>query len=177
ALASPVVYFFCLKDYQRARLLIFLNPYRDPLGEGYNVIQSTIAVGSGKLFGKGLVHGTQGQLNFLPAHHTDFIFSVVGEELGFIGAIAVLMAFFFIVSRCIAAAQQAKDVYGRLVASGVASMLLFHILVNVGMTMSAMPVTGIPLPFISYGGSSLMANLAAIGLVLNIHMRRQRILF
>lgn len=177
AVASPLIYFFCLKDYQRARLLIFINPYRDPLGEGYNVIQSTIAIGSGKFFGKGLFHGTQGQLNFLPAHHTDFIFSVVGEELGFIGAAIILLGFLFIILRSLATATQAKDDYGRLVCSGVASMLLFHVMVNVGMTMSIMPVTGIPLPFMSYGGSSLMANLAAIGLVLSIHMRRQRILF
>ncbi|MEW5865472.1 MAG: rod shape-determining protein RodA [Bacillota bacterium] len=177
ALASPALFFFVLKDYQRARLLAFLNPYADPTGTGYNVIQSTIAIGSGRFFGKGLFHGTQARLNFLPAHHTDFIFSVVGEELGFIGAIVVLTLYAFILWRCLQVAAIAKDAFGRLVATGVASMLLFHILVNIGMTMSLMPVTGIPLPFLSYGGSSLLANLIAIGFVLDIHMRRQKILF
>lgn len=177
ALASPVVFFFLLKDYQRARLLAFLNPYADPTGTGYNVIQSTIAIGSGRFFGKGLFHGTQAQLNFLPAHHTDFIFSVIGEELGFIGAVAVLTLYGLVLWRCLHAAACAKDAFGRLVATGVAAMLLFHVLVNVGMTMSLMPVTGIPLPFLSYGGSSLMANLIAIGFVLDVYMRRQKILF
>ncbi|MGE5584985.1 MAG: rod shape-determining protein RodA [Bacillota bacterium] len=176
-LASPVVFFFLLKDYQRARLLAFLNPYADPTGTGYNVIQSTIAIGSGRFFGKGLFHGTQAQLNFLPAHHTDFIFSVIGEELGFIGAVAVLALYGLVLWRCVRTAACAKDAFGRLVATGVAAMLLFHVLVNVGMTMSLMPVTGIPLPFLSYGGSSLMANLIAVGFVLDIYMRRQKILF
>ncbi len=176
-LASPVVFFVLLKDYQRARLLAFLNPYADPTGTGYNVIQSTIAIGSGRFFGKGLFHGTQAQLNFLPAHHTDFIFSVIGEEIGFIGAVVVLALYGFILWRCVHAAACAKDAFGRLVATGVGAMLLFHLFVNVGMTMSLMPVTGIPLPFLSYGGSSLMANLIAIGFVLDIYMRRQKILF
>ncbi|HHV62802.1 MAG TPA: rod shape-determining protein RodA [Firmicutes bacterium] len=174
---SPFIYFFLLKPYQRARLLIFLNPYRDPMGDGYNVIQSTIAIGSGRLFGKGLFGGTQAKLNFLPAHHTDFIFSVVGEELGFIGAVIVLLVYFFIIWRCLQASWQAKDKYGSLLAAGVASMLLFHVLINIGMTMSVMPVTGIPLPFLSYGGSAMLADLIAIGIVLNVHMRRQKILF
>lgn len=174
---SPLAYFFFLKPYQRSRLLIFLNPYRDPMGDGYNVIQSTIAIGSGRFFGKGLFGGTQAKLNFLPAHHTDFIFSVVGEELGFIGAAIVLLIYCTIVLRTFRAASLAKDAYGRLVAAGVGSMFLFHVLVNVGMTMSIMPVTGIPLPFLSYGGSSLIANLIGMGLVLNVHMRRQKILF
>jgi rod shape determining protein RodA len=177
ALASPVVFFFLLKDYQRARLLAFLNPYADPTGTGYNVIQSTIAIGSGRFFGKGLFRGTQAHLNFLPAHHTDFIFSVIGEEFGFIGAVVVLALFGFVLWRCLHAAALAKDAFGRLVATGVAAMILFHVLVNVGMTMSLMPVTGIPLPFLSYGGSSLMANLIAIGFVLDVYMRRQKILF
>jgi len=177
AVASPLVFFFLLKGYQRARLLAFLNPYKDPTGTGYNVIQSTIAIGSGRFFGKGLFHGTQAQLNFLPAHHTDFIFSVIGEELGFVGAIAVLALYGIVLWRCLNAAACAKDAFGQLVATGVAAMLLFHVLVNVGMTVSLMPVTGIPLPFLSYGGSALLANLIAIGLVLDIHMRRQKILF
>lgn len=177
ALISPVVFFFGFKDYQRARILTFLNPYADPTGTGYNVIQSTIAIGSGKFFGKGLFRSTQARLNFLPAHHTDFIFSVIGEELGFIGGITVLALYAFILWRCLQTAIAAKDMFGRLVATGVMSMVLVHVLINVGMTMSLMPVTGIPLPFLSYGGSSLMANLIAIGFVLDIYMRRQKILF
>ena len=177
ALISPLVFFFGLKEYQRARILTFINPYADPTGTGYNVIQSTIAIGSGGFFGKGLFQSTQVRLNFLPAHHTDFIFSVIGEELGFLGGIAVLIIYTLILWRCLAAASTAKDPFGQLIASGIASMLLIHILINIGMTMSLMPVTGIPLPFLSYGGSSLMANLIAIGLVLNINMRRHKILF
>ncbi len=177
AAASPAAFMFVLKDYQRARLVAFLNPHADATGTGYNVIQSIIAIGSGRFFGKGLLKGTQAQLNFLPAHHTDFIFSVIGEELGFVGAIIVLALYAFVLWRCLQVAASAKDSFGRLVAAGVASMLLFHVLVNVGMTMGLMPVVGIPLPFLSYGGSSLLANLLAIGFVLDIHMRRQKILF
>ncbi|NLD12173.1 MAG: rod shape-determining protein RodA [Firmicutes bacterium] len=177
ALASPIVYFFGLKDYQRARILTFLNPYADPTGKGYNVIQSTIAIGSGGFFGKGLFKSTQVRLNFLPAHHTDFIFSVIGEELGFLGCVVVLALYAIILWRCFLAAFSAKDTFGQLVAAGIGSMLLLHVLINIGMTMSLMPVTGIPLPFLSYGGSSLMANLIAIGFVLNVNMRRQKILF
>ena len=177
ALASPLVFFLGLKDYQRARILTFINPYADPTGTGYNVIQSTIAIGSGGFFGKGLFKSTQVRLNFLPAHHTDFIFSVIGEELGFLGGVAVLALYAVILWRCLRAASSAKDSFGQLVAAGVASMILIHVVINIGMTMSLMPVTGIPLPFLSYGGSSLMANLVAIGFVLNINMRRQKILF
>ncbi|HXL04492.1 MAG TPA: rod shape-determining protein RodA [Bacillota bacterium] len=177
ALASPIVFFLGLKDYQRARILTFINPYADPTGTGYNVIQSTIAIGSGGFFGKGLFKSTQVRLNFLPAHHTDFIFSVIGEELGFLGGVAVLALYAVILWRCLRAASSAKDSFGQLVAAGVASMILIHVVINIGMTMSLMPVTGIPLPFLSYGGSSLMANLVAIGFVLNINMRRQKILF
>ncbi len=177
ALASPIVFFLGLKDYQRARILTFINPHADPTGTGYNVIQSTIAIGSGGFFGKGLFRSTQVRLNFLPAHHTDFIFSVIGEELGFLGGVAVLAIYALILLRCLQAASAAKDVFGQLVAAGVASLILIHVLINVGMTMGLMPVTGIPLPFLSCGGSSLMANLIAIGFVLNINMRRQKILF
>lgn len=177
ALVSPAVFFLGLKDYQRARILTFINPYADPTGTGYNVIQSTIAIGSGGFFGKGLFRSTQVRLNFLPAHHTDFIFSVIGEELGFLGGVAVLAVYGVILWRCLLSASAAKDSFGQLVAAGIASMILIHVLINVGMTMSLMPVTGIPLPFVSYGGSSLLANLIAIGFVLDINMRRQKILF
>lgn len=177
ALASPAVFFLGLKGYQRARILTFLNPYTDPTGTGYNVIQSTIAIGSGGFFGKGLFRSTQVRLNFLPAHHTDFIFSVIGEELGFLGGVAILVLYAIILWRCFQAASTAKDSFGQLVAAGITSMIFIHILINIGMTMGLMPVTGIPLPFLSYGGSSLMANLIAIGFVLNINMRCRKILF
>ncbi|HEX3030888.1 MAG TPA: rod shape-determining protein RodA [Bacillota bacterium] len=166
-----------LEAYQIKRLTIFLDPYSDPAGAGYHVIQSQIAIGSGGLVGKGLFKGMQNQLNFLPAQHTDFIFSVVGEELGFIGASVLLGLFLIMVVRMIRIAAQAKDTFGTLMVTGVAAMIVFHILVNVGMTVSMMPITGIPLPFFSYGGSSMMTNLIAVGIVLNVHMRRQKLLF
>ncbi|MCR4398120.1 MAG: rod shape-determining protein RodA [Firmicutes bacterium] len=166
-----------LKDYQLKRLLVFVNPGLDPLGAGYHIRQSMIAVGSGKLFGKGLFAGTQNQLRFLPFRHTDFIFSVVGEELGFAGSMVVLLLFAFIIWRGLRIAAAARDAFGALIAAGVVSMLAFNILVNVGMTVGVMPVTGIPLPFMSYGGSSLLTNMVGVGLMLNVHLRRHRILF
>lgn len=170
-------YFPLLKEYQVKRLTVFLNPYADRTGDGWNVIQSMIAIGSGGFFGKGLSSGSQTQLNFLPARHTDFIFSVVGEEFGFIGAILLLGLFGILFIRLLRATVVAKDRFGALIAAGVTSMLLFHIVVNIGMTLGIMPITGITLPFISQGGSSLMSNLAAIGLILNIVMRRRKIQF
>ncbi|HQD40669.1 MAG TPA: rod shape-determining protein RodA, partial [Bacillota bacterium] len=173
----PLGYFFILKPYQKMRLLIFLNPYQDARGYGYNIIQSMIAVGSGRLFGEGILQGRQGQLNFLPEHHTDFIFPVIAEESGFIGCLLVLGLFFYVLWRILHVISEARDLYSILICTGVFSMFLFHILVNIGMTIGIMPITGIPLPFISYGGSSLMANLMCVALVLNVHMRRQKILF
>lgn len=166
-----------LKEYQIARLTIFLNPWQDWQGAGYHMIQSQIALGSGGLFGRGLYCGTQNQLNFLPEQHTDFIFSVVGEELGFIGAGTLLILYFLLLYRGVKIATLAKDSFGRLVAAGIVTMLVFHILVNIGMTTGIMPVTGIPLPLFSYGGSAMLTNLAAIGLLENICARRQKILF
>lgn len=166
-----------LKDYQLMRLIVFVNPKVDPLRAGYHLNQSKIAIGSGRILGKGLASGTQNRLRFLPEQHTDFIFSVVGEELGFIGAMAILGLYFYILWRGLRIAAEAKDLYGTLLATGVVSMLGFHVLVNVGMTIGIMPITGIPLPFLSYGGSSLMANMLGIGLLLNVYMRRQKILF
>lgn len=166
-----------LEPYQVKRLTIFLDPYTDPAGAGYHVIQSQIAIGSGGLTGKGLFKGMQNQLNFLPAQHTDFIFSVVGEELGYIGASALLLLFLILLFRGIRIAAQAKDTFGTLLVTGVVSMITFHILVNVGMTISIMPITGIPLPFFSYGGSAMLTNMVSIGIVLNVYMRRQKLLF
>jgi len=166
-----------LKEYQLARLTIFLNPWQDWQGAGYHMIQSQIALGSGGLLGRGLYCGTQNQLNFLPEQHTDFIFSVVGEELGFIGAGTLLILYFLLLYRGVKIATAAKDSFGRLAATGIVTMLVFHILVNIGMNIGIMPVTGIPLPLFSYGGSAMLTNLAAIGLLENIYARRQKILF
>jgi rod shape determining protein RodA len=166
-----------MQQHQIDRLRTFFNPTADPTGTGYQVMQSKIAIGHGGLLGQGLFKGTQNQLGFLPEQHTDFIFSVVGEELGFRGGIAILALFMLLVWRCMAVAATARDRYGSLIATGVTAMIAIHVLENVGMTMGVMPVTGIPLPFISYGGSSLMANMIAVGLVLNVGMRRQKLMF
>ncbi len=166
-----------LQDYQINRLTIFLDPYSDPLGNGYHIIQSQIAIGSGGLYGKGLFNGSQNQLNFLPEQHTDFIFSVVGEELGFVGTVLLLLLFFIVIYRGVYIATQAKDTYGTLLATGVVSMMTFHVLVNVGMTIGIMPVTGLPLPLFSYGGSSMLANMIAMGILQNIYIRRQKLIF
>lgn len=166
-----------LKEHQINRIRDFVDPGADPLGSGYQVLQSKISIGSGGLWGKGLYQGTQNQLGFLPEQHTDFIFSVIGEELGFAGGATVLALFLMLLWRTMTIAATAKDRYGSLIATGVTAMIGFHVLENVGMTLGIMPVTGIPLPFLSYGGSSLMANMVAIGLVLNVGMRRQTIMF
>lgn len=166
-----------MQDYQLKRLTIFVNPASDMSGDGYHIIQSIWAIGSGGLWGKGYRMGTQAQLNFLPEHHTDFIFSVVGEEFGFIGAITLLFLFVIFIFRSISIAMKAQDTYGMLIATGVVSMFTFHILVNVGMTSGIMPVTGIPLPLISYGGSTMWSNMAAVGLLLSVNLRHQRLMF
>lgn len=176
-LAFLPVFWHFLKDYQKMRLTVFLDPNVDPLGSGYHIIQSKIAIGSGMLFGKGLFGGTQSQLNFLPENHTDFIFAVIGEELGFIGAAVILTLYLILLFRGVKIAAAAKDNFGTLLAAGITSMLTFHVLVNVGMTAGIMPVTGIPLPLMSYGVSALTTNLVSIGLLLNIYMRRQKIMF
>ncbi len=176
ALVAPLAW-HVLKEYQRRRLLVFLDPSLDPLGSGYGIIQSKIAVGSGLLWGKGLLAGTQNVLQFVPEHHTDFIFSVVGEELGFVGAVLLLGLFALWLSRGLRIALLARDRFGALAAVGIVSMVAFHVFVNVGMTVGIMPITGIPLPFISYGGSALMTMLWATALLLNIGMRHQKILF
>ena len=174
--AMPVLWHF-LKDYQKMRIMVFMDPNIDPLGAGYHIIQSKIAIGSGMLFGKGLFGGTQSQLNFLPENHTDFIFSVVGEELGFVGCAILLLLYLVVLWRGIRIAQDASDMFGRLLAVGITSMIAFHVLINVGMTMGIMPVTGIPLPLMSYGVSSLTTNIMAIAILLNIQLRRQKLLF
>lgn len=166
-----------LHDYQRLRLLVFIDPGADPLGAGYALIQSKIAVGSGQFFGKGLLHGTQNLLHFIPEQHTDFIFTVIGEELGFVGGALTLGLFALWLWRGLAMAAEAKDRLGQLIAVGAVAMIAFHLFINVGMTVGLMPITGIPLPFISHGGSALTMMMGATGLLLNVGMRRKKILF
>ncbi len=166
-----------LQTYQLNRILVLVNPNLDPLGFGYNVNQSKIAIGSGGLFGQGLFSGTQSTLNFLPEKHTDFIFSVLGEEFGFVGSAVVLLLYLILIWQAIKIIVEAKESFGSLLVVGIVSMFTFHIFENVGMTLGIMPVTGITLPFLSYGGSSLITNLLAIGLILNVGMRKKKILF
>lgn len=167
----PVIWIF-LKDYQKNRLILFLNPNLDPLGGGYNVIQSRIAIGSGGFLGNGIFSGLQSQLNFLPAQHTDFIFSVVGEELGFVGTTLLLGLYAIILWRGIKIALEARDLFGSLLATGVVSFLFFHIIVNIGMAMGMLPATGLPLPFLSYGGTFMISNLIVIGILLNVELHK-----
>jgi rod shape determining protein RodA len=162
-----------LQDYQVQRITAFLDPNPDVQSEGYNLTQSKIAIGSGGIRGKGLEgENTQTALDFVPEQHTDFIFTAVGEQLGFTGAATLLALFAFLIWRAIRTAAMARDMFGTLLATGIAALWAFQLFVNVGMTMGIMPITGIPLPFISYGGSSLITNYVAVGLLLNIHMRR-----
>ena len=152
--------------------MTFLDPERDPLGKGYQVAQSKIAIGSGGLLGKGLFHGSQNQLGFLPTRHTDFIFSVIGQELGFIGVIATLGLLAFIIFRSIYNAQTARDNLGIFISMGVVGIFFFHLVVNVGMVIGFVPTTGIPLPFLSYGGSSVLTAFTALGLVMSVRRCR-----
>ena len=153
-LASPFVWFKFLKDYQKLRIINFLFPENDPLGSGYNIIQSKIAIGSGGFFGKGFLKGTQGQLKFLPEHHTDFIFTIIGEEFGFIGAIILILLYGYLIYYGYSVANKTNSTFGKLVAIGCSTILFLHLFINIGMTASLMPVAGIPLLMLSYGGSS-----------------------
>ena len=177
AILLPIFWFFVLRAYQRERILTFIDPSHDPFGSGYNVLQSTISVGSGGMLGRGLGHGPQSQLNFLPIAHTDFIFASLAEELGFIGAGFLLILFLALIMRIVNIAAGAKDALGRYLAFGVAAMVLFQVLINVGMNIGIMPVTGIPLPLISHGGSSLFSTMIALGIVGSVFSRRKSILF
>lgn len=165
---------YILKPFQKARLLVFLNPKADPQGAGYNLNQSKIAVGNGQLFGRGLHHGTQTQLNFVPEHSRDFIFTVVGEELGFFGALLLVTLYGVVLAGGVQAMLAARDRFAFLLAAGIVAMLTFHIVVNIGMTIGIMPITGIPLPFMSYGGSAILTDYAAIGVLLNIYSQKDR---
>jgi len=161
-----------LKDYQKDRLLVFVDPGRDPAGAGYNLAQSKIAIGSGGISGSGLGSGTQSNLHFLPERHTDFIFAVLGEELGFTGAILLLGLFLALLIASLGIAASSRDLYGALVVAGVMGMWLFQILENIGMTVGMMPITGIPLPFMSFGSSAMVTNLGGVGLLLSVWSRR-----
>jgi rod shape determining protein RodA len=171
--ASFPVIWSLLKDYQRARLSAFLDPYSDPQGAGWNIIQSLIAVGSGGATGKGLTAGTQSPLGYLPIAESDFIFSGLAEDLGFAGAVILFVLYVVLLVAALRIAFRARDPFGMLIGTGVATMILFQILVNVGMAISLMPVTGIPLPFISHGGSSLVSICFALGVLQSISMRRE----
>lgn len=170
ALVLPVGWVL-LKDYQRARLVTFLDPAQDPRGSGYQVIQSRIAVGSGGMWGKGVTRGSQTQLRFLPVPHTDFIFSAFAEEHGFVGVVVALGLYFLLLMQIVQNAQTAPDRAGMFVCMGICSLVLFHLLVNVGMVVGRMPVTGIPLPLMSYGGSSILSMFLMLGLVNNVRLR------
>ncbi|MHB8764261.1 MAG: rod shape-determining protein RodA [Deferrisomatales bacterium] len=169
--AAPLGWAF-LRDYQRQRILTFLDPERDPLGAGYHIIQSKIAVGSGQILGKGYLKGTQAHLQFLPERHTDFIFSVLAEEWGFAGCAVVLFLFGLLLLWGLDIAAKARDPFGRLLAVGVTSILFFHVLVNVGMVVGLLPVVGVPLPLFSYGGSSVLTTYLVGGILLSIRIRR-----
>jgi rod shape determining protein RodA len=171
-LAIPLAWKFTFKEYQKNRILTFVNPSRDPRGAGYNSIQSKIAVGSGRIIGKGFRKGTQGQLEFLPERHTDFIFSVLSEEHGFIGGFTTLCLFGLLFLMGIRVASQAKDKFGVLLTIGCMSVIFWHMFINVGMTTGILPIVGIPLPLISYGGSSLMTTMACLGIVSSVSLRR-----
>lgn len=168
----PVFWLF-LKPYQKARILTFIDPTVDPLGSGYQIIQSKIAVGSGKIFGKGLFSkATQAYLNYIPEKHTDFIFSVLAEDFGLIGVISVFTLYFVLMMRLLNTAKQARDRVGTFIVMGISAIFFFHFVVNVGMIVGLMPITGLPLPLMSYGGSSLLSTIVSLGIVMNIRMRR-----
>ncbi len=173
----PILYKFVLPDHAKKRIDIFLNPESDPRGSGYNIIQSKLAIGAGGLTGMGLFKGNQTQLGFLYPKTTDFIFSVISEEMGFVVAGTVIIIYVFLVTKCLYIAKTAKDETGELIASGITGIFLFHVLENIGMVMGLLPITGVPLPFISYGGSSLITDFICIGILLNISSKRQKTIF
>ena len=170
--AAPVIWYL-MHDYQRARVLTFLNPESDPLGAGYHIIQSKIAIGSGGIYGKGWLNGTQSQLEFLPERHTDFIFAVLGEEFGLMGVLLLLAIFLFIILRGLYIASQAQDSYSRLLAGALILVFFVYLFVNAGMVSGMLPVVGVPLPLVSYGGTSLVTLMAGFGMLMSIHTHRK----
>lgn len=173
----PIVYFFVLNPTQQQRIKVFLNPELDPLDSGYNAIQSKIAVGSGMLFGTGLLKGAQTQYGYLPIKSSDFIFSVISEEMGFIVSALLVIIYSVLLIRIIAVSKNARDDFSSFIAIGVAGMFFFHFVQNIGMTIGLLPITGVPLPFVSYGGSSMLTNVIAIAIVLNISARKSQNMF
>ena len=168
----PLAWNFALKDYQKNRVLNFLNPQRDPRGTGYNSIQAKIAIGSGQLVGKGFQHGSQSQLEFLPERHSDFIFCVLSEEYGFVGAMFTLVLYFLLLFYILATAKVAADRQGVLICIGIASFIFWHMFINIGMVAGLLPIVGVPLPLLSYGGSSLISIMGSLGLVASVGKRR-----
>lgn len=177
AIIIPVAYVYVLPQHAKNRIDVFLNPQLDPRGAGYNIIQSKLAVGSGQLWGMGLFEGNQTQLGILPMKTTDFIYAVISEEMGFIISSVVIILFVILLAKILDIAKTSKDLYGSLICTGVFGMMLAHFIENVGMTMGLMPITGIPLPFISYGGSAMLTNMIAIGIVVSVASRRHKNLF
>jgi rod shape determining protein RodA len=171
-ISMPIIWNF-LYDYQKKRILMFLEPESDRLGAGYNIIQSKIAIGSGGFWGKGLFNGTQSQLEFLPEHQTDFIFSTLAEEMGFVGSFVLLLLYFFITYLSLSIALGSKSTFGRLVVVGVTSLFFFHVFINIGMVMGLLPAVGIPLPFMSYGGTMMGSMLIGFGLIFNVHVHQR----
>ena len=169
--SMPVLWAF-LREYQKKRILVFLNPELDPLGSGYNIVQSKISIGSGGLFGKGIGEGTQSQLHFLPEHQTDFIFASLSEDFGFVGGMFLIALYSFIIYVSIGIAINSKSVFGKLLAIGVISMFFSHIFINIGMVMGLVPVVGVPLPFISYGGTMMGTMLGGFALIMNVHVNQ-----
>ena len=176
-IAVPLLYFYVLPEHAKQRIDIFLNPESDARGAGYNIIQSKLAIGAGQLWGMGILKGNQTQLGYLYPKTTDFIFSVIGEEMGFIASSAVIILYVIIITKIIYIAKTAKDDTGSYIAMGIAGIFAFHMIENIGMTMGLLPITGIPLPFVSYGGSSMLTNFACIGILLSISGRRQKSIF
>ena len=172
AAAAPVVWYL-MRDYQRQRVLTFLDPEKDPLGAGYHIIQSKIAIGSGGLYGKGWLNGTQSQLDFLPERHTDFIFAVLSEEFGLIGVGTLLALYLFIIARGLYIATRAQDTFTRLLAGSLTLVFFVYLFVNTGMVSGLLPVVGVPLPLVSYGGTSLVTLMAAFGILMSIHTHRR----
>ena len=173
----PLLYNFVLPNHAKKRIDIFLNPESDPRGSGYNIIQSKLAIGAGRLTGMGLLKGNQTQLGYLYPKTTDFIYSVIGEELGYVVAGAIIFVYTFLVTKALYVAKTAKDSIGSIIASGIAGVFLFHMVENIGMVMGLLPITGVPLLFVSYGGSSLITSYMLIGILLNISSKRQKTIF
>lgn len=176
-ISVPILYMYVLPEHAKTRIDVYLNPNIDPRGSGYNVIQSKLAIGAGQLFGMGVLKGNQTQLGYLYPKTTDFIFSVIGEEMGFVVSGAIIILYVFLINKAVYVSKTAKDDLGSYIAMGIVGIFFFHMIENIGMTMGVLPITGVPLPFVSYGGSSLVTNFVCIGILLNISGRRQKTIF